>query len=83
MEDTDRPRRPTAIVDGRNGSIVMSWNAMTTFCPDATGIGGNGKVRWGGGGGRSEGERDGDTERGREREGGVREREGGEREGGD
>ncbi|PVD25675.1 hypothetical protein C0Q70_13334 [Pomacea canaliculata] len=44
VEDDIRPRRPTAIVDGRDGRVVMKWNSLSTLCPDAQGVGGNEKV---------------------------------------
>ncbi|XP_076463559.1 elastase-like [Babylonia areolata] len=46
IEEEGNPRRPTAIVDGRDGRVVLSWNSMTTFCSDSqgTGIGGNNKT---------------------------------------
>lgn len=45
VEDDIRPRRPTAIVDGRDGRVVMKWNSLSTLCPDAQGVGGNEKVK--------------------------------------
>jgi hypothetical protein len=42
-DDDDIPRRPTAIVDGRDGKVLMKWNSMTTYCA-GQGTGGNEKV---------------------------------------
>ncbi|XP_076464049.1 elastase-like [Babylonia areolata] len=49
--ENEMQRRPTCLIDARNSSIIVSWDAIDT-CSDctATGVGGNlkvGKIRYG------------------------------------